>query len=77
MPKSQKFGQEYEKGIPSQPQNEEWSDETYAALIELGEVFRAIRARLISEGYTIERDAYGKMVIVPPKNDPHSGDSGT
>ncbi len=31
-----------------------FSDETYASLVELGEVIRGIRTRLMSEGYVIK-----------------------
>jgi hypothetical protein len=52
-----------------------FSDDTFAALKELGEVLRKIHNRLISEGYTIVEGKIYPPGVKPPENVPDSLES--
>jgi hypothetical protein len=49
----------HNKQVASEPTNQPLKPETVQALQELGNVFRQIHRRLISEGYTIQN---GKLI---------------
>ena len=52
------------------PNPQPLSEETVRSLIELGDVLKQIRTRLLSEGYTIKAG----QILAPDSNDTKHGD---